>query len=118
MDCSWIRNCDTASADRKSRPAADTGAFAYRKYVPPGKRHGTPTSCRAATSLVSRRRYLAQISLGIEAVRRAMAAACWMAMNWPESLLSLTSAYAWTIFGCPHTHPSRQPIMLKPFDIE
>ena len=39
-------------------------------------------------------------------------------MNWPESLLSFTSANACTIFGWPQTKPSRQPIMLKPFDIE
>ena len=39
-------------------------------------------------------------------------------MNCPESLLSFTSAYACTIFGWPQTNPSRQPIMLKPFDIE
>ena len=45
-------------------------------------------------------------------------AACWIAMNWPESLLSLTSAKACTIFGWPHTNAMRQPIMLKPFDIE
>ena len=39
-------------------------------------------------------------------------------MNWPESLLSFTSAKACTISAWPQTQPSRQPIMLKPFDIE
>ena len=39
-------------------------------------------------------------------------------MNWPESLLSFTSANACTIFGWPATNAMRQPIMLKPFDIE
>jgi hypothetical protein len=62
--------------------------------------------------LVNRRRYLAQISLGIEAVRRATAAACWMAMNWPESPLSLTSAYAWTIFAADHVEPLRHRVHL------
>ncbi len=39
-------------------------------------------------------------------------------MNWPESQLSFTSAKARTSFSWPHTQPSRQPIMWKPFDIE
>ncbi len=39
-------------------------------------------------------------------------------MNWPESQLSFTSAKACTSFLWPQTHPIRQPIMWKPFDIE
>ena len=37
----------------------------------------------------------------------AAAPAFWMAMNWPESLLSLTSANAWTIFAWPATKGRR-----------
>ena len=39
-------------------------------------------------------------------------AANWMALNWPESTLSFTSAYACTRRGAPATNPSRQPVML------
>jgi hypothetical protein len=48
----------------------------------------------------------------------AAAAAFWIAMNCPESQLSFTSEKARTIRSWPHTQPSRQPIMWKPFDIE
>ena len=50
---------------------------------------------------------------GGESTRRPAprAAAFWMAMNWPESLLSFTSANARTIRSWPQTQPSRQPIM-------
>ena len=39
-----------------------------------------------------RRRYLARMRWGISGCRSASAAACCTAMNWPESLLSFTSA--------------------------
>jgi hypothetical protein len=55
---------------------------------------------------------------GIDGSSSAAAAAFWMAMNCPESLLSFTSAKACTIRSCPQTQPIRQPIMSKPFDSE
>ena len=42
----------------------------------------------------------------------------WMARNWPESVLSLTSAKARTASSLPHTQPSRQPVMLKALESE
>ena len=55
--------------------------------------------------------FLAALAAGIVASSSAAAAAFWMAMNWPESLLSLMSANARTIRSCPQTQPNRQPIM-------
>ena len=74
------------------RPAAPFGARVYRKYVPPGMAQSNPTGFSAATSFRRRRSYFAFTATGIDGSRSAAAAACWIAMNWPLSELSFTSA--------------------------
>ena len=86
--------------------------------MPPGIRQSKPQRPSAATSFSSRRRYFARVRRGISGSSRAAAAAFWMAMNWPESQLSFTSAKARTIRSWPQTQPIRQPIMFQPFESE
>ena len=60
--------------------------------LPPGIEQRNPTCFKAVTNFSNRRWYLARTARGIAGVRSAAAAACWIAMNCPLSLLSFTSA--------------------------
>ena len=60
--------------------------------MPPGTVAVKPMLVSAATSLRSRRSYLARMAAGMAGSPRAWAAASWTAANWPLSLLSFTSA--------------------------
>ena len=86
--------------------------------MPPGIAQVKPHRRSIATSFSRRRRYFSRVRTGMVGSSRAVMAAFWMAMNWPESLLSFTSASAWTMRGWPQNQPRRQPIMSKPFDSE
>ena len=70
----------------------------------PASSPGSRPASSAATSFCSRRRYFSRMRVGdLRVLAGPRAAACWIAMNWPESQLSFTSANACTIFGWPAT---------------
>ena len=58
------------------------------------------------------REYLAAIARVMSGFSSPLAAASCMPGNCPESVLSLTSPYAFTMSGLPQTQPIRQPVML------